>query len=50
MVRARHQTSAMDAQYLRKLGSQSAHAPEEGVQPESAPWLNGLHTFLTFYK
>jgi len=30
MVRARNQTSAMDAQYLRKLGSQSAHASERG--------------------
>jgi len=30
MVRARQQTSARDAQHLRKLGSHSAHAPERG--------------------
>ena len=31
MVRARHQTSALDAQYLRKLGSQSAFTSEGGA-------------------
>jgi hypothetical protein len=33
MVRARQQTSARDAQHLRKLGSHSAHAPEGSLAP-----------------
>ena len=44
MVRARHQTSAMDAQYLRKLGSQSAHVSEGGISPPTAPlFLKGFY-------
>ena len=37
MVRARKHTSARDAQHLRKLGSQSAYAPEGGMTPPAFP-------------
>ena len=37
MVQAREHTSARDVQHLRKLGSQSAYAPEGGLTPPAFP-------------
>ncbi len=44
MVQARQQTSARDAQHLRKLGSQSAYVPEGSLAPPTGS------PHLIFYK
>lgn len=46
MERARYHTSARDAQYPRKLGSQSALVPEGGTMPPNFPPHPNFHKLV----